>query len=236
MKAVIMAGGKGTRLLPLTREIPKPMIKLIDKPVLEYTLELLKRHGISDVAITLGHLPEIIIDYFGDGKDFGMNLTYYIEDAPLGTAGGVKNALNSLSDDFLVISGDCYTEIDLTKAAVFHHAKNSIFTLIAQPHPNPVGLGVLETDIDHKVTAFIEKPEVIKPSLINTGIYIINKKAMRLVPDGFYDFGKQLIPRLLGEVYACVDYSYWSDIGTLVSYYETNEKLAKELSVDSVYS
>lgn len=234
MKAVIMAGGKGTRLMPLTRDVPKPMIKLIDKPVLEYIIELLKKHGISDIAVTLGYLPESIIGYFGNGESWGVNLTYYIEETPLGTAGSVKSALNFLSDDFLVISGDCYTEIDLSRAAAFHRAKDSIFTLIAQPHPNPVGLGVLETDIDHRVSAFIEKPQDVKPSLINTGIYIINKEAMKLVPDGFYDFGKQLIPRLLGSVYACVDYSYWSDIGTLISYYETNEKLARELTREAV--
>ncbi len=230
MKAVIMAGGKGTRLMPLTKDLPKPMIKLIDKPVMEYTIELLKKHGITDIAVTLGYMPESIISYFGNGQAWGVNITYFIEDKPLGTAGSVKSTQNFVSDDFLVISGDCYTEIDLSKAFYFHKLKNSRFTLIAQPHRYPVGLGVLETDIDHRVTAFIEKPEDVKPSLINTGIYIINKEVLNMIPDGFYDFGKQLIPRLIGDVHAYVDYAYWSDIGTLVSYYKTNERLAEKMS------
>lgn len=234
MKAVIMAGGKGTRLMPLTKDMPKPMIKLIDKPVMEYIIELLKKHGITEIAVTLGYMPEAIISYFGNGEAWGVNLTYFIEDAPLGTAGSVKSARNFLSDDFLVISGDCYTEIDLSKAIYFHKLKRSPFTIISQPHPYPVGLGILETDINHKLTAFIEKPEDIRPALINTGIYIINKEIINKIPDGFYDFGKQLIPRLIGEAYACTDYSYWSDIGTLVSYYETNARLAKEMAKEEV--
>ena len=229
MKAVIMAGGYGTRLLPLTKNEPKPMIKLIDKPVLEYVLELLKKHGITEAGLTLGYLPEKITDYFGDGSRFGMKLTYFYENTPLGTAGSVKSTRNFVDDDFLVISGDCYTEIDLTKAIQFHYALNSPFTIVAQPHANPVGLGVLETDINHRVVSFVEKPETVKPGLINTGIYVIKKETLKYIPDGFYDFGKQLIPRLVGKIYACVDYSYWSDIGTLQSYYATNAKLAAEL-------
>lgn len=229
MKAVIMAGGKGTRLLPLTRDIPKPMIKLIDKPVLEYTIELLKKHGITDIAVTLGYLPESIISYFGNGESWGVNLAYFIEETPLGTAGGVKSAQDFVGEDFLVISGDCYTEIDLSRAAAFHRAKNSPFTIVAHPHQNPVGLGVLETDLDGRLTKFVEKPEEVCPSLINTGIYIVNREVLKAIPDGFYDFGKQLIPRLVGEAYAHADFAYWSDIGTLVSYYETNEKIAREL-------
>lgn len=231
MKAVIMAGGKGTRLLPLTKDIPKPMVKIIDKPVLEHTIELLKKHGITEIAITLGYMPETIIDYFGNGKNWNVDITYFVEDVPLGTAGGVKRTHNFVSEDFLVISGDAYTEIDLTRAIRFHFAKDSSFTLIAQPHQYPLGLGTLEIDLDNKVSAFIEKPAKIHPSLINTGIYVINKNVLQLIPDGFYDFGRQLIPQLLGKVYAYIDYAYWSDIGTLTSYYRTNEKIATEMEM-----
>ncbi len=229
MKAVIMAGGKGTRLMPLTKDIPKPMVKIIDKPVLEHTIELLKKHKITEIAITLGYMPERIIDYFGDGKKWNVDITYFIEDTPLGTAGSVKRTHNFVSDDFLVMSGDAYTEINITKAIRFHHAKESIFTLVAQPHQNPIGLGTLEIDINNRVSAFIEKPKNVVPSLINTGIYIINKSVINLIPEGFYDFGKQLIPKLKDKVCAYVDYAYWSDIGTLTSYYRTNEKVAIEL-------
>ncbi len=234
MKAVIMAGGKGTRLMPLTKDIPKPMVKIIDKPVLEHTLLLLKSHGITEVAMTLGYMPELIIDYFGDGEKWDMDITYFVEDVPLGTAGGVKRTQNFVSDDFLVMSGDAYTEINLSNAIRFHNAKESCFTLIAQPHQRPVGLGILEIDINAKISKFIEKPEKVYPSLINTGIYVINKEVLELIPDGFYDFGRQLIPSLLGKVYAYVDYAYWSDIGTLSSYYRTNEKIAMDMETEMV--
>lgn len=229
MKAVIMAGGKGSRLMPLTKDIPKPMVKIIDKPVLEHTLLLLKMHGIREVAMTLGYKPQLIIDYFGAGDKWDMDITYFVEEEPLGTAGGVKRTHNFVGEDFLVMSGDAYTEIDLSKAISFHRAKESTFTLIAQPHQHPVGLGILEIDLDSRISAFIEKPEKVYPSLINTGIYVINKEVLSLIPHGFYDFGRQLIPQLLGKVYAYVDYAYWSDIGTLSSYYRTNEKVANDL-------
>ena len=228
MKAVIMAGGKGTRLLPLTENIPKPMVKLIDKPVIESVIELLKRNDIYDIAITLGYLPDKIISYFGDGKDLNVNLTYFIEETPLGTAGGVKRAEDFFDGDFVVMSGDAYSEIDLKRAVSYHKSKNSLFTVIAQPHQNPVGLGTLEIDFDNRITNFIEKPETVRPSLVNTGIYIVNKRILSMIPDGFYDFGKDLLPRLSGTAFACIDYSYWSDIGTLGSYYETNKYLAEK--------
>lgn len=231
MKAVIMAGGFGTRLMPLTENEPKPMVKLIDKPVLQYTIELLKKHGITDIAVTLAYLPEKIKSYFGDGSKFGVNLTYFTENEPLGTAGSVKQTRNFVSDDFFVISGDCYTEIDLSKAIDFHYSLNSSFTVVSQPKENPVGYGVLEVDINHKITKFVEKPEGVKSGLINTGIYVLNKKILDEIPDGFYDFGKQLIPKLVGKIYSYVDYSYWSDIGTLISYYETNAKIARDMLV-----
>jgi mannose-1-phosphate guanylyltransferase/phosphomannomutase len=233
MKAVIMAGGKGTRLKPLTNDIPKPLVKIIDRPVMEHILELLKTHGITDIAVTLGHMSQSIIDYFGNGENFGVSLTYFIEDSPLGTAGSVKATQNFVSEDFLVISGDAFTNIDLTNAIRYHFAKDSIFTLIAQPHQRPEGLGVLEVDYDNKVIDFVEKPQQIKPSLINTGIYIINKGILELIPEGFYDFGRQLLPSLTGKLYAYITYDYWSDIGTLSSYYYTNYLLANKLANQS---
>ncbi|MFA5450052.1 MAG: nucleotidyltransferase family protein [Clostridia bacterium] len=226
MKAIIMAGGKGSRLQPLTNDIPKPLVKIIDKPVMEHIIELLKKHGITDIGVTLGYKSEAITDWFGGGERYGVNLTYFVEKEPLGTAGSVKAAENFLSDEFLVISGDAYTDIDLTKAIAFHKAKQSKFTLIATPHKSPVGLGVLETDHDGRVTAFIEKPPTIRPSLINCGIYIINREVLKMIPQGFYDFGRQLIPALVGRLYAYVTYDYWSDIGTLQSYYYTNYLVA----------
>lgn len=229
MKAIIMAGGRGSRLMPLTNDIPKPLVKIIDKPVMEHIINLLKKHGITDIGVTLGYKADAIIDRFGDGRQLGVNLTYFVEKEPLGTAGSVKGAAGFLSDTFLVISGDAYTDIDLRRAIDFHKAKNSRFTLIATPHKNPVGMGVLETDHDGKIINFIEKPASPRPSLINCGIYIINKEVLDMIPGGFYDFGRQLIPRLVGNLYAYVTYDYWSDIGTLSSYYYTNYVVASAM-------
>lgn len=222
MKAVILAGGKGTRLMPLTRDIPKPMIKILDKPCLQYIIELLARHGITDIAVTLGYKSEVIMEYFGDGKNLGVNLTYFVEDTPLGTAGSVKSTSNFVSEDFIVMSGDAYTDLDITRAAQYHFASDSVFTVVAKYLEKPVGLGLIKTDFNNVITEFVEKPAVPYPALANTGIYIVNKGILQLIPDGFYDFGKQLLPRLVGHLHAYPCYDYWSDIGTLQSYYTTN--------------
>ena len=229
MKAIIMAGGKGTRLKPLTDNIPKPLVKIIDKPVMEHIINLLKTHGISKIGVTLGFKADDIVNYFGNGKNFGVEITYFVEDEPLGTAGSIKNARSFASSDFIVISGDSYTNLDLTKAIEFHKAKQSPFTIVATPHNNPKGLGVLDIDFEGKLNAFIEKPDQVKPSLINTGIYIMNKRTINLIPDGFYDFGRQLIPRLINKAYVMVTYDYWSDIGTLPSYYYTNYLISQTI-------
>lgn len=228
MKAIIMAGGKGTRLMPLTRDLPKPLVKLIDKPVMEYSINLLKKHGVADIGVTVGYLADRIISYFGNGENYGVKLTYFVENEPLGTAGGVKKAAAFLGDDFFVLSGDSYCETDLSKAAAFHKEKNSLFTVVAQPTPHPSAFGVIKTDFSGRITDFVEKPNIDFPALVNTGLYVVNSKILSLIPDGFYDFGKNLIPRLVHTAYAHVDYAYWSDVGTLPSYYETNKYLAEK--------
>lgn len=227
MKAIIMAGGKGTRLKPLTDNLPKPLVKLIDRPVMEYTINLLKRHGITEIGVTLGYRAEDIVSYFGSGSRFGVELTYFKESVPLGTAGGIKNASSFLDEDFLVLSGDAYTELDISEAIRFHYHKKSPLTVVATPCENPAGFGVLETDYDGKIVRFEEKPLNPRPSLINCGIYVISKKVLNSIPDGFYDFGKQLLPSMAGKIYAYVTYDYWTDIGTLPSYYGTCLKLSQ---------
>ncbi|MBR1747151.1 MAG: nucleotidyltransferase family protein [Clostridia bacterium] len=231
MQAVIMAGGRGSRLMPLTKEEPKPMVKLIDKPVMEYVLLWLKKHGFFDVAVTLGYKPEKIRDYFGDGQKFGMKITYFVEDSPLGTAGGVKNCAEYLTEkDFVVVSADCYTEIDLSRAVRFHKNRGSLFTLVCRKVLDATGLGVLEKDSSGVIKAFVEKPEGRKDALINTGVYVCDRRVLDMIPEGPFDFGKDLLPALVGTAYAIEDDAYWSDIGTLESYYDTNKKLAKELA------
>ena len=231
MKAIIMAGGKGTRLAPLTNDIPKPLVKIIDKPVIVHIIELLRRHGITEIGVTLGYKAEKIIEALGDGSNLGVNLTYFIEGTPLGTAGSVKNTEGFVSDDFLVISGDAYTDLDITRLISYHLEKKSPLTLVATPWENPVGLGVLETDFDGRITSFIEKPTGLTRALINCGIYMLNKSTLDLIPDGPYDFGRELLPSMVKHIYAYVTYDYWSDIGTLPTYYMANYRVATRLSV-----
>ncbi|MDR2046974.1 MAG: nucleotidyltransferase family protein [Clostridiales bacterium] len=196
MKAIIMAGGLGSRLRPLTNEIPKPMVPIIDKPIMLYIIELLRAYDFNDIAVALNYKPDVIIDYFKDGSAFGVRLTYFIESSPLGTAGCVKNAADFLGDNFLAISGDSFTDIDLKAFSDFHFRKNASFSLACKRLENTLGFGVLETERDGRIVKFIEKPDGGASGLVNTGIYIINKSVMDLIPDGFYDFGKDLLPKL----------------------------------------
>lgn len=229
MQAIIMAGGVGSRLRPLTNDIPKPMVKMINKPVLYYIINLLKRHGFYDIGITLNYKPEIICDYFGNGKDLGVKLHYFIEDEPLGTAGSVKNASEHLADNFLVISGDAFTEIDLSAMLGQHITTGAKVTVAVKEVENAAGFGVVKVS-DGVITEFVEKPQKTSEKLVNTGIYVLNKSVLNLIPDGFYDFGKDLFPKMQGQLHAFITSAYWSDIGTLKSYYSTNLYIAEHLA------
>ena len=143
MQAVIMAGGKGTRLAPLTDHAPKPMMPILDKPILTYIIELLKKHGITDISVTLGYMANRIIEAFGDGKELGVHLHYTVEKEPLGTAGSVKNAARDIEDDFLVISGDAYTDFNLTDLIEFHKSHGKLATIAATKVENPSEYGVM---------------------------------------------------------------------------------------------
>jgi NDP-sugar pyrophosphorylase family protein len=225
-----MAGGLGARLRPLTNELPKPMMPIIDKPILSYILELLKMYGFTDIGITLNYKPDCIINYFKDGSDFDVKLTYFIETSPLGTAGSIKNAADFLGESFLVMSGDSFTDINLQEFVSFHFKKDAAFTLACKQYDNTSGFGVLETARDGRILKFVEKPEDNKSGLVNTGIYMINKNVLGMIPDGFYDFGKNLLPRLIGHgLYSWKTDCFWSDIGSLPSYYSTNYYVACNL-------
>lgn len=228
MKAVIMAGGEGTRLRPVTCGIPKPMVPVLNKPVMEYTIELLKKHDITDIAATLAYFPAVITDYFGDGEDFGVSLRYYIEHTPLGTGGSVKNAEDFLDGTFIIISGDALTDIDLGKALEFHRSKNSKATLVLKKVPIPLEYGVVITDENGKITSFMEKPswgEVFSDT-INTGIYILEPEVLDYYTKGDnFDFSKDLFPKLLRDdipMYGYIAGDYWNDIGDLKVYKEVN--------------
>ncbi|MEB3198043.1 MAG: mannose-1-phosphate guanyltransferase [Candidatus Sericytochromatia bacterium] len=225
MKAVLMAGGSGTRLRPLTCDIPKPMVPMLNKPMAEHIINLLKRHGISDVIITLFYLPHVIQNYFGDGHDFGVKISYAVEEKmPLGTAGCVKAIEDLLDDTFLVISGDSLTDIDLTQAIAFHREKGSLATIVLKRVTNPLDFGVVITDEDGRIQRFLEKPSMseVFSDTINTGTYILNPEVLKLLPaEKEVDFSKDLFPLLLERqdaMYGYVADGYWEDVGNLQSY------------------
>ena len=224
MKAVIMAGGEGSRLRPLTCDRPKPMVPVMNRPLMEYGVELLQRHGFREIAVTLQYLPEKIRDHFGDGRRFGVNLHYFVEEEPLGTAGSVKNAASLLDETFVVVSGDALTDFDLTAAVEFHRARNAAATLVLKSVENPLEYGVVMIDPEGRINRFLEKPgwgEVFSDT-VNTGIYILEPEVLSLVEAGrMFDFSKDLFPRLLkmGEpLFGCVLDGFWCDIGDLREY------------------
>jgi len=225
MKAIIMAGGFGSRLAPLTINKPKPMVNIMGTPAMEHIIKLLRRHSITDIGVTLQFMPQEIINYFKNGEDFGVNIEYFIETSPLGTAGSVKNAEQFLgSDDFLVISADAVTDIDLTAAIEFHKSKNSVATLVLSKVDKPLDYGVVVTNSDGRIERFLEKPDFseILSDMANTGIYILSSKVLQLFPkDEFYDFGKDLFPKLLQEgahMFGFTASGYWCDIGDCEAY------------------
>lgn len=227
MKAVIMAGGKGTRLRPLTCHIPKPMVSLAQKPVMEYAIELLKKHGITEIAVTLHYLPGVIKNYFGDGSQFGVELHYFEEITPLGTAGSIKNAEKFLNDRFIVISGDCVTDFDLRKGIDFHQEKKALTTIFMKNVAMPCEYGVISTNEIAEVVRFIEKPSwnEVFSNTVNTGIYVLEPEVLDyLKPGEPSDFSKDLFPLLIEEknlLFGFYADGYWSDIGNVSTYRQT---------------
>ncbi|UKS24771.1 NTP transferase domain-containing protein [Paenibacillus sp. HWE-109] len=227
MKAVIMAGGKGTRLRPLTCHLPKPMVPLLGRPCMAYIIELLRKHGIQDIAVTMQYKPDVIRDYFGDGQAYDVNLHYFEETSPLGTAGSVKQAQAFLDETFLVISGDALTDFDLEHALAFHKEKQAKATLVLTRVSHPLEYGVVMTNAQGQITRFLEKPswgEVFSDT-VNTGIYILEPEMLERVPQGQeFDFSQQLFPDLLQEqnsLYGYISPGYWMDIGNLQQYRQT---------------
>jgi len=220
-----MAGGEGTRLRPVNSSIPKPMVKIMDRPILEHIILLLKRSGISDICLTLRHLPEMITDYFGNGSFLGVNIEYRLERDALGTAGGVKNCSDFIKDDdFLVISGDCVCDFDLRRLMEFHKKQNSIATMALYACREPLEYGSVITGADGRIERFVEKPswDKVVTDLVNTGIYVLSPEVLEAIPDGKpYDFGKDLFPRLLSEnrrLYGLAMTGYWCDVGSCAAY------------------
>jgi mannose-1-phosphate guanylyltransferase / phosphomannomutase len=224
MKAVVMAGGEGSRLRPLTINRPKPMVPLVDRVVMAQIIELLKLHGITEIVVTVQYLANVIQDHFGDGSSYGVHIEYSLEEQPLGTAGSVKNAEHLLNEPFLVISGDALTDFDLSKIIASHNAKEAMATITLTRVPNPLEYGVIIVDELGGVKQFLEKPSwgEIFSDTVNTGIYVLEPEVFRYIERGkFTDWSKDVFPKMLRKgdpLFGCITEGYWTDVGTIEEY------------------
>lgn len=243
MRAVLMAGGSGTRLRPLTCNLPKPMVPILNRPIAEHIINLLKRNQITEIVATLHYLPDVMRDYFQDGSDFGVEIKYAVEEEqPLGTAGCVKNIEQLLDDTFLVISGDSITDFDLQAAIAFHRSKGAKATLILTRVPNPIEFGVVITDENNRIKRFLEKPSTseIFSDTVNTGTYILEPEVLNYLPSKQEcDFSKDLFPLLLDKnqpIYGYIADGYWCDVGHLDAYRQAQyDALEGKVKLDFAY-
>ncbi|MBA3267836.1 MAG: NTP transferase domain-containing protein [Acidimicrobiia bacterium] len=231
MKAVIMAGGEGTRLRPLTSNQPKPLMSLVNQPMMEHIVRLLKRHGFDDIVVTLAFLPQTIRSYFGDGSEFGVRMVYATEETPLGTAGSVGNAKKELDEPFLVISGDVLTDVDLSAIVDFHRQRGALATIALKSMENPLEFGIVITHDDGSIERFLEKPTwgQVFSDTVNTGIYVLEPEVFDYIPDGqSVDFSEDVFPALLADakpVFGYIADGYWEDVGTLDAYLKAHQDM-----------
>jgi NDP-sugar pyrophosphorylase family protein len=232
MKAMILAAGEGTRLRPLTRDMPKPMLPLGGRPLIGYLIALLREHGVTDVAVNLHHRPEAIPAYLHDGSSFGVRITYSYEDALLGSAGAVKKLAPFFDESFFVLYGDVLTDVDLSALAECHRQRGASLTMALHEADEPSRCGIAEVDGEGMVRRFREKPEPqeVFSTWANAGVYAAEPSILAFIPeDSFFDFGNQLIPLLLERgkpVGAYLSSSYFLDIGSFERYQRAERDLA----------
>ncbi|MCE5234700.1 MAG: sugar phosphate nucleotidyltransferase [Clostridiaceae bacterium] len=230
MRAVIMAGGEGRRLRPLTCTVPKPMVPLLNRPVIEYCLELLRSHGMTDVTATLFYLPESIMRHVGNGERFGVKMDYAVEEKPLGTAGSVRAAVKT-PETTLVLSGDALTDMDLSAALAAHKERGAKLTIVLKKVTAPTEYGVVLLGRDGAISRFLEKPMLseVFSDLANTGVYILEPEILELIPeDRPFDFSMDLFPLVMERgvpIYGYETEGYWCDIGDLEQYLEAQRAL-----------
>lgn len=231
MKAVILVGGEGTRLRPLTCNITKAMVPILNKPFLEHLLGYLKGHGITDIILAMSYLPHGIQGHLGDGAGLGVSLSYLIEEEPLGTAGAVKNAERYLDETFLMLNGDVFTDLDITSAIDFHRKRKAAATIAVTPVDDPTAYGLIETGKGGRITRFLEKPrrEEVTTNMINAGIYVLEPDILaRIPPDKKVSIERETFQRLLAKgepMYAYSSPAYWLDMGTPEKYLKLNHDL-----------
>jgi len=232
MKAIVMAGGFGTRIQPLTHSVPKPMLNILNRPMMQHIIERLRDAGIVDIVILLYFKPEIVTNYFGDGSAFGVRINYVLPDDDYGTAGAVKKAEEFLQgEEFMIVSGDLVTDFDFNEIIAFHKKKQSKLTITLTPVADPLQFGVVITTPDGKIQKFLEKPswsEVFSDT-INTGIYILSPEILDYIPANTnYDFGKELFPSLMRDgvtLWGPILHGYWRDVGNPESYRDVQKDI-----------
>jgi NDP-sugar pyrophosphorylase family protein len=228
MKAMIMAAGVGSRLMPMTSDIPKPMIPVANRPLMENTVKLLSQYGTKEIIANLHYHGDVIRNYFADGSAWGVNLVYSPEEELMGTAGGVRRCDWFLDDTFVVISGDALTDINLGRLLTEHKRCGALATIALKPVDDVEQFGVVVTDETGRIIQFQEKPktEEALSRTANTGIYIFEPEIFKMIPKGeFYDFGKQLFPYLVkaaAPFYGISIDEYWCDVGNIKTYRQAN--------------
>jgi NDP-sugar pyrophosphorylase family protein len=231
MQALILAGGEGARLRPLTIHTPKPIVPLANRPFLYYQIELLKRAKISDITLSLSYQPNKIEGIFGDGEDLGLRIHYVVEATPMGTAGAYKYSQEHLGQPTIVFNGDILTDINILEIIAYHREKKATATIALAPVENPTAYGLVETDADGRVRRFVEKPkpEEVTCNTINAGIYVLEPGVLNYIPHGEkFSFEYQLFPALLAaneQFYAYTCPGYWIDIGAPKRYLQANKDL-----------
>ena len=218
MQAVILVGGEGTRLRPLTSTVPKPVVPLVDRPFIAYMLEWLARHGVDDVVMSCGFLATAVRNVLGDGSQYGVKLRFVEEPEPRGTAGALKYAEDLLEDRFLMLNGDVLTDIDLTAQIAQHEQTKATATLALVPVDDPTAYGLVPLNDDHAVKEFVEKPSAdqIDTNLISAGAYVLERSILDLIPpDRNVSIEREIWPQLVGDgLYGYPADAYWLDIGT----------------------
>ncbi|PKM71763.1 MAG: nucleotidyltransferase [Firmicutes bacterium HGW-Firmicutes-16] len=231
MKALFLAGGMGTRLKPLTDDLPKPMVPIMNKPLLERSFENLRKCGIRDIVISTGYKSQYIQEYFGSGRKFGLNIEYICEDSPMGTGGAIKKTGHLFNDTFLVFNADILCNMDFTELIKYHKAKSAAVTIAVTRVDNPSLYGVIEYNKNGYAVTFTEKPEAdkIKSNYINAGVYVFEPEALREIPEDMpTSIERETFPKILQNGHKIAVYngcSYWMDIGTPQKYMQTHEDI-----------